>query len=197
MAQGVCILEGNTRPRVMASDVVSMGASAGGLEALEALEALFSDLPLDIGMAFVVGQQLSSDFQRHMEELLARKTRIPVHVVGNQEAVGLVISQYAATAEVEGYQSDELLAKCVHDVESDVQHESISGQIDAYGSQAKTFATEWRRADGTLLPVKVSVSGPEIEGEREACIEMGCDDYFPRPIDGPKLMNLVAFHLGK
>jgi two-component system CheB/CheR fusion protein len=55
--------------------VVCVGASAGGLEAIE---ALFETMPLDTGMAFVVVQHLSPDFKSHMEELLARKTRIPI-----------------------------------------------------------------------------------------------------------------------
>jgi two-component system CheB/CheR fusion protein len=58
--------------------VVCVGASAGGLEAIE---ALFETMPLDTGLAFVVVQHLSPDFKSHMEELLARKTRIPIHLV--------------------------------------------------------------------------------------------------------------------
>jgi two-component system, chemotaxis family, CheB/CheR fusion protein len=60
--------------------VVGVGASAGGLEALE---ALFRAVPVDSGMAFVVIQHLSPDFKSHMEELLARQTNIPVFRVEN------------------------------------------------------------------------------------------------------------------
>lgn len=58
--------------------IVGVGASAGGLEALE---SLFRAVPADTGMAFVVIQHLSPDFKSHMEELLARQTTIPVHRV--------------------------------------------------------------------------------------------------------------------
>ncbi|QDV26502.1 chemotaxis protein CheB [Aureliella helgolandensis] len=58
--------------------VVGVGASAGGLEALE---AFFRAIPADSGMAFVVVQHLSPDFKSHMEELLARQTNIPVYRV--------------------------------------------------------------------------------------------------------------------
>lgn len=64
--------------------IVGVGASAGGLEALE---ALFRAVPSDSGMAFVVIQHLSPDFKSHMEELLARQTSIPVHRVENGMAV--------------------------------------------------------------------------------------------------------------
>jgi two-component system CheB/CheR fusion protein len=55
--------------------IVGIGASAGGLEALE---RFFEHMPPDTGMAFVVVQHLSPDFKSVMDELLARKTTIPV-----------------------------------------------------------------------------------------------------------------------
>jgi two-component system, chemotaxis family, CheB/CheR fusion protein len=60
--------------------VVAIGASAGGLEALE---TLFEHMPARTGMAFVVLQHLSPDFESHMDELLGRKTTIPVNRVTN------------------------------------------------------------------------------------------------------------------
>jgi two-component system CheB/CheR fusion protein len=60
--------------------VVGIGASAGGLEALE---AFFDHLPTDTGMAFVVVQHLSPDFKSLMDELLARRTELPVTLVEN------------------------------------------------------------------------------------------------------------------
>ena len=55
--------------------IVGIGASAGGLEAIE---AFFETVPLDSGMAFVVVQHLSPDYKSLMVELLSRKTDIPV-----------------------------------------------------------------------------------------------------------------------
>ncbi len=55
--------------------VVGIGASAGGLEALQ---AFFAAMPLESGMAFVVIQHLSPDHKSLMVELLSRKTGIPV-----------------------------------------------------------------------------------------------------------------------
>lgn len=56
--------------------VVGIGASAGGLESLE---RLFTNMPYDTGMAFVVIQHLSPDFKSLMDELLARYTNLPIH----------------------------------------------------------------------------------------------------------------------
>ncbi|MDX1966774.1 MAG: chemotaxis protein CheB [Planctomycetaceae bacterium] len=60
--------------------VVGVGASAGGLEALE---RMFQNMPFDTGMAFVVVQHLSPDFRSLMDELLARWTPMRIHRVVN------------------------------------------------------------------------------------------------------------------
>lgn len=55
--------------------VVGIGASAGGLESLE---RFFEEMPSETGMAFVVLQHLSPDFKSLTDELLARRTKIPI-----------------------------------------------------------------------------------------------------------------------
>ncbi|MGB2924799.1 MAG: chemotaxis protein CheB [Limnothrix sp.] len=55
--------------------VVGIGASAGGLRALE---EFFDNMPSDTGAAFVVVQHLSPDFKSLMKELLERHTRMTV-----------------------------------------------------------------------------------------------------------------------
>ncbi len=62
---------GRSKPLV----VVGIGASAGGLEALE---TLFSHVPADSGMAFVLVQHLSPHRPSIMAELLTRHAKIPV-----------------------------------------------------------------------------------------------------------------------
>jgi two-component system CheB/CheR fusion protein len=57
--------------------IVGVGASAGGLEALE---QLFGRTRPDTGMAFVVVQHLSPDFRSLMDEILSRRTSMPVRV---------------------------------------------------------------------------------------------------------------------
>ncbi len=57
--------------------VVGVGASAGGLDALE---RLFGALPADTGAAFVVIQHLSPDHKSMMDNLLSRYTAMPVRV---------------------------------------------------------------------------------------------------------------------
>ena len=58
--------------------VVGVGASAGGLQALE---KFFKNMPSDSGAAFVVIQHLSPNFKSLMKELLERHTQMEIHRV--------------------------------------------------------------------------------------------------------------------
>lgn len=58
--------------------IVGIGASAGGLQALE---EFFSHVPVDSGMAFVVIQHLDPTQKGMLAELLQRDTKMPVSIV--------------------------------------------------------------------------------------------------------------------
>ncbi|WP_016956234.1 chemotaxis protein CheB [Catenovulum agarivorans] len=66
------------------SHIVGVGASAGGLEALQ---ALFAKMPNDMDVAYVIVQHLSSDFKSMMAELLAKHTGMPTHQAEEGEEV--------------------------------------------------------------------------------------------------------------
>lgn len=55
--------------------VAGIGASAGGLEALQ---EFFKSVSLQSGVAYVVVQHLSPDYKSLMDELLARHTKLPI-----------------------------------------------------------------------------------------------------------------------
>lgn len=58
--------------------IIAIGASAGGVQALE---AFFTNLPDHPGAAFVVIQHLSPDYKSMMAEIIQRKTQLPVHEI--------------------------------------------------------------------------------------------------------------------
>ena len=66
------------RPAGFKGHVVCIGASAGGLDALE---RFFKTCPTDLGAAFVVIQHLSPDHKSMMGNLLGRYTAMPVIMV--------------------------------------------------------------------------------------------------------------------
>jgi two-component system, chemotaxis family, CheB/CheR fusion protein len=67
--------------------VVGIGASAGGVEALQ---AFFSAIPADLGLAYVVIVHLAPDRKSDLPGILARNTSMPVTQVGDHDKVDLV-----------------------------------------------------------------------------------------------------------
>lgn len=63
---------------------VGIGASAGGLEAIE---TFFKNMPENSGLAFVIIQHLSPDYKSLMGELLSRYTRLPIKVAADGMAI--------------------------------------------------------------------------------------------------------------
>lgn len=66
------------------SHYVGIGASAGGLEAIE---TFFRHMSPSSGLAFVVVQHLSPDYKSLMSELLAKHTEMPVHSAVDGQSV--------------------------------------------------------------------------------------------------------------
>ncbi len=64
--------------------VVGIGASAGGLEALE---EFFRNVKEDSGLSYVVVQHLSPDFESLMDQLLARTTNLPIKLIENEQEI--------------------------------------------------------------------------------------------------------------
>jgi hypothetical protein len=64
--------------------VVGIGASAGGVQALQ---TFFMDAPNDSGMAFVVVLHLSPEHESYLAEILRRSTGMPVHQVTDRMKV--------------------------------------------------------------------------------------------------------------
>tara|TARA_Y100000296_G_C5178178_1_gene261452 strand:+ start:1149 stop:4055 length:2907 start_codon:yes stop_codon:yes gene_type:complete len=60
--------------------IAGIGASAGGLEAIE---RVFTHCPIDLGVTYVVIQHLSSNYKSMMDDLIHRYTDMPVKMVSN------------------------------------------------------------------------------------------------------------------
>lgn len=64
--------------------VVGIGASAGGLDAIQ---QLFDHMPMDTGMAFIIIQHLSPDFKSLMPELLAKHTKMQIFTAEDKQTI--------------------------------------------------------------------------------------------------------------
>jgi len=76
------IVEPTNRPKALT--IVGIGASAGGLKALQ---TFFSALPSDTGLAFVVITHLHPEHESHMAELLQTHTQMPAMQVNKKVKV--------------------------------------------------------------------------------------------------------------
>ena len=66
--------------------IVGVGASAGGVEALE---HLFKAMPPEPGMAFVIITHLAPKRESMLPEILARDTRMPVMIAEHDQQIRL------------------------------------------------------------------------------------------------------------
>jgi two-component system CheB/CheR fusion protein len=127
--------------------IVGIGASAGGLSALE---AFFAHLPNTVNATFVVAQHLSPHQRSHMVELLQRHTTIPVRFVEDGMAIapnGIYVIPPGHILTLTGLQ-----------FRLDPLGDSFSYPIDRF---FKSLALEWRdRA------IAIVLSGTGSDGTR-------------------------------
>lgn len=64
--------------------IVGIGASAGGLDALQ---AFVSHLSTDSGLAYIVAQHLSPDHRSVIDQLLSARTSVPVSMIADGERI--------------------------------------------------------------------------------------------------------------
>ena len=72
------------KPQSKIRKVIGIGASAGGLDAIQ---HLFDNIPPDTDNAFVIIQHLSPDFKSLMPELLAKHTEMPIFTTEDKQKI--------------------------------------------------------------------------------------------------------------
>ena len=141
--------ETSTPAYIEPTHVVGIGASAGGLEAIE---RLFDGIPSDTGMAFVLVQHLSPDFKSLMDELLARWTDMPIHRVKE----GMPVSANAIYL-IPPKTEISIRGRELHLVAKRAE-EGLSLPIDIF---FKSLAAEWGQS-----AVSIVLSGTGSDGSR-------------------------------
>src|SRR3984893_1152957 len=183
--------------------VVGIGASAGGIEALN---AFFDRLPQESGMAFVVVQHLPPERESLMAEILARHTPMPVLQVtgGLALQVGHVyVSRpgFTVTLERGVFQLGEPVEKRGHrrPVDdffrslADTQHEkAIAVVLSGMGTNGTAGARAIKSAGG--LCFAQSPESAEFPGIPTSLIHAGYADQVlaPREI-GPAIVQYVKY----
>ncbi len=88
----------------------------------------------------------------------------------------------------DGYAAQDILKELVPDI--------ILLDINLPGISGLELAREFK-ADPRLTSVPlIATTAQVLVGDRERCLEAGCDDYLPKPLDIRKLREVLRKHLG-
>ena len=88
----------------------------------------------------------------------------------------------------DGYAAQDILKETVPDI--------ILLDINLPGMSGLELAREFK-ADERLAPVPlIATTAQVLVGDRERCLEAGCDDYLPKPLDIRKLREVLREYLG-
>ncbi|MCF7849230.1 MAG: response regulator [Kiritimatiellales bacterium] len=68
-------------------------------------------------------------------------------------------------------------------------------QMDGYEATIKIRDVESERADGSRIPI-IAMTANAMRGDREKCLEVGMDDYIPKPVTKEMLQEMLQRHLG-
>ena len=178
--------------------VVGIGASAGGLEAIE---RLFRAMPADTGMAFVVIQHLSPDFKSLMKELVERFTpmrAVPVYDSVRVEADTVYLLPPKKEMVIEG---DRLIATdrpaekqlslpinlFFRSLAASWGEKAVAIVLSGTGSDGSAAAMDVREAGGLVLAQSEQTS--RFDGMPRSAIETGCVDAIMPPEEMPTALK--------
>src|ERR671919_1716963 len=176
--------------------VVGIGASAGGLDPLV---RFFDNLPKDTGMAFVIVQHLSPDFKSMMDELLARRTALPIRLVEDGMPVEadhvylippkkeMIISGGRLLLSERDRQQELTLPIDVffRSLAQDRGPGAIAIVLSGGGSDGSRGIRHVREAGG--LVIAQDLESAQFDGMPKAAIDTGIVDQTARPEDMPRL----------
>ena len=177
--------------------VVALGASAGGLNALE---QFFGSMPADSGMAFVVVQHLSPDFKSLMDDLLARHTAMPIR----QAASGMALEAntiYLAPSRFQmGFDNGRIMLRekgcgqpfeltidaCFYSLAGDAAERAIAIVLSGTGSDGSRGIRSVSEAGG--LVIVQSPESAQFDGMPRNAIASGLHDFQLSPERMPRLL---------
>ncbi|MEZ6047407.1 MAG: chemotaxis protein CheB [Planctomycetaceae bacterium] len=177
--------------------VVGIGASAGGLEALE---IFFDGIPDDSSMAFVVVQHLAPDFKSMMDDILRRITNIRVRMIENdmqiepntiyllppnQEVIcsgrKLLLTERSSGREL-SFPIDQFFRSLA----DDVRHRSVAIILSGTGTDGSRGICRVHEQGGFVISQEVDSA--KFDGMPRAAVETGIVDLIAPAGEIPKLL---------
>ena len=180
--------------------VVGIGASAGGVEALE---ELFVNLPNNLDMAFVVVQHLSPDFESLMPQILARKTSMPVFTIAQgmelkpnsvyvlPHRTNVTLKDHVLqTSERSNVVKQDQVDSFFQSLANQVGKNSIGVVLTGTGSDGSEGVKEIHRCGG--LVVVQSESDAKFDGMPKASISTGIADAIVSLDEIPSVLSRLG-----
>ncbi|MBN1956838.1 MAG: chemotaxis protein CheB, partial [Desulfuromonadales bacterium] len=184
--------------------VVGLGASAGGLQALE---SFVKNLSAGSGMAYVIIQHLSPDYKSLMAEILTKKTSLSVYqakegMIVESDTIYLIppkmdmrifkgkltLSEYNSEHRVVNYPIDTFLQSLAEDQGRNAIGIILSGT----GSDGTRGLRHIREAAG--LTMVQSIESAAFDGMPRSAIDAGLADLVLAPEEMPEKLLTYANH---
>ncbi len=182
---------------------VGIGASAGGLEAIE---SFFKKMPPDSGLAFVVVQHLSPDYKSLMEELLSKHTRMPVtRAADGQQVEANHIYLIPPKKNLTIFHGKLLLAEQDHSrgvnlpidiflrsLAEDQEEKAVGIVLSGTGSDGSRGIRAIKEAGGMLMVQEPESS--KFDGMPKSAIATGLPDFVLPPDEMPAQLQSFVKH---
>ncbi len=190
------------QPAVSPHHIVGIGASAGGLEALE---KFFSNMPSDTGMAFVVVQHLSPDYKSMMVELLSKHTSMKVlraedgmpvepnhiYLIPPKKLMTISQGQLILTEKIDGSVIHLPIDIFLRSLAADQGDSAVAIILSGTGSDGMRGVRAVKEAGGMVM-VQDEISA-KFNGMPRAAISTGVADYVLPPQEMPaELINFTS-----
>ncbi len=183
--------------------IVGIGASAGGLEALE---QFFQALPQQANMAFVVIQHLSPDYKSMMAEILSKSTAMPVceaadimpvkpgHVYLIPPKKMMTISQGCLRLTEKSRQSGLVLPidTFFHSLAQDQGEQAIAIVLSGTGSDGTRGIRSIKEQDGMVMVQRRDSA--RFDGMPQSAINTGLADFVLSPGEMPEALTKFVVH---
>ncbi len=186
-----------------AAYIVGIGASAGGLEALQ---EFFKAVPKITGIGFVVIQHLSPDYKSLMDELLARYTKLRISKADDGMLVeadtiylipprkNLSVFHGKLMLEDQGNRSGIILPIDIffRSLAKDMEKKAIGIILSGTGSDGTLGTRAIKEAGGMVMAQDVETA--KFDGMPRSSISTGMVDYILAPSEMPEALHNYIRH---
>ena len=180
--------------------IVGLGASAGGVEALE---ELFKLIPPDLGIAYVIIQHLSAEFESLMPQILDRKTEMPVYPIVDGQTVepntvyvlpsgtdAVIQNRVLRTHEFTKRRMYYPIDAFFESLANDAGQNAIGIILSGTGSDGATGVVQLNNVDG--ISIVQNEASAKFNGMPRAAIETGAVDAVVSLDEIPEMLKRIT-----